>query len=268
LPARKQLIRIGAVLCAAALSAWAVDWGALKPEGYVNDFAHVIDANSRAELDRYCRALETSTGVQMALVTLPSLEGEPVEDVANTIFRKWGIGKKGKDEGLLLLLSINDRRSRLEVGYGLEPIVTDGDAGAVLRAMRPYLRQGRYGDALVQAADTLGSKIAQAKGVAIRTPQPRHPRHSSGEGFIPLGIVIGGFLLLALLSSLGGGGRRRGGGGGGFLTGLLLGNLMGRGWGGGYRGGGGGFGGFDSGDGGFGGFGGGDSGGGGASSSW
>jgi uncharacterized protein len=78
----------------------------------------------------------------MALVTIATLEGEPIEDVANTIFRAWGVGQKGKNEGILLLLSIGDRRSRLEVGYGLEPILPDGLAGSILREMRPALRQG------------------------------------------------------------------------------------------------------------------------------
>ena len=85
--------------------------------------------------------MQRATGVQMALVTIPSLEGEPIEDVANTIARAWGVGQKGKNEGILLLLAIQDRRSRLEIGYGLEPILPDGLAGSVLREMRPALRQ-------------------------------------------------------------------------------------------------------------------------------
>src|SRR4051794_36221220 len=89
-----------------ALTAAAVDWGALKPQGYVSDFAHVIDGTSRAQLESYCATVERSTGAEMALVTLPSLQGEPVEDVANTIFRAWGVGKKGKNEGVLLLLGV------------------------------------------------------------------------------------------------------------------------------------------------------------------
>ena len=93
-----------------------VDWAALKPQGYVSDFANVIDAQSKTELEAYCTRVEQQTGAQMALVTVESLSGEPVEDVANTIFRAWGVGKKGKDEGIMLLLSeIGDRRDRLEV---------------------------------------------------------------------------------------------------------------------------------------------------------
>ena len=130
------------LLCFAAL-AFGVDWKALKPEGYVSDFGRVIDAQSKAALEQYCGRVEQATGAQMALVTIPTLEGEPIEDVANTIFRAWGVGQKGKNEGILLLLVINDRRSRLEVGYGLEPILPDGFDGSILREMRPaFARPG------------------------------------------------------------------------------------------------------------------------------
>src|SRR5207253_10704518 len=115
--------------CALALSlapAFAVDWKALKPQGYVSDFGGVIDAQSKAELENYCGRVEQQTGAQIALVTIQSLSGEPIDDVANTIYRAWGVGKKGKDEGSLLLLAISDDRSRLEVGYGLQPLVPDG----------------------------------------------------------------------------------------------------------------------------------------------
>ncbi len=252
------------VLCAQA--AFAVDLTALQPQGYVSDFAGVVDPASRQQLEEYCANLQSATGTQLALVTVPSLNGEPIEDSANALFRKWGVGQKGKDNGALLLLSIGDRRTRLEVGYGLEPIITDGDAGDMLRAMQPYLRAGQYGGALVMAANTIGSRIAQAKGVALQAPVPqRLPMHVRSIPF-PL-IILGAFFLFAILSGISRGGR--GGGFGSFLLGMFLGNLMGgsRGY---YSGGGGGFGGFDSGGGGggFGGFGGGDSGGGGASGSW
>jgi uncharacterized protein len=261
-------LRVSVLLGLLVSAGWAVDWKALKPQGYVSDFANVIDPASKSQLEAYCAAVERSTGAQIALVTLNTLEGEPIEDVANTIYRAWGVGKKGKDEGALLLLVIGDRRNRLEVGYGLEPIVPDGFAGSVLREMRPALREQRYGEALMAAAETIGSTVAKAKNVAITTQLRRHVRNTPTDS-IPWPVVIGGiFLILFLLRAGGprgysGGG---GGGGGGFLPGLILGDAMSRGsWGG--RGSGG-FGGPDSGDGGFGGFGGGDSGGGGASSDW
>jgi uncharacterized protein len=242
-----------------------VDWKTLQPQGYVSDFASVIPDSSRAPLESYCASVEQATGAQVALVTVASLEGEPIEDVANTIFRAWGVGQKGKNEGILLLLSIQDRRSRLEVGYGLEPILPDGFDGSILRQMRPALRQGDYGDAMLAAAETIGGTIAQAKHVTIAVAAP--PRHyqPSASDSVPWSMIFCALLLLFWLArafaSRGGGGRP---GGGGFLSGLLLGSLIG----GSSSGSGGGFGGSDSSDGGFGGFGGGDSGGGGASSDW
>jgi uncharacterized protein len=264
----KKVRLICALLCACA-AVYAVDFTALKPQGYVSDFAGVVDAGSRQQLEQYCATLEKSSGVQLAMVTVPNLAGEPVDQVANDLFRRWGIGQKGKDDGILLLLSIQDRRSRLEVGYGLEPDITDGMAGDVLRAMRPYLRAGRYGDALLQAANDIGTRVAKARNVSLETPPPQPRQRRPREGGIPVGVVIGGVILFLVLSSLMGGRRRRqygSSGMGGFLPGLILGNMMGNSWD--RHRGGGGFGGFDSSDGGFGGFGGGDSGGGGASSDW
>ncbi len=257
-------LRLGLLLGSFACAGRAVDWKALQPQGYVSDFAGVIDPASKAQLEAYGGIVEQSTGAQMALVTVASLEGEPIEDVANTIFRAWGVGQKGKNEGILMLLSIGDRRSRLEVGYGLEPILPDGLAGSILREMRTALRQGDYGDAMMAAAETIGSAIAKAKNVELRARLPRRVRPGVSDSF-PFPVLIGGLFLLLFLMRMGGQGRRGGGGGLGVLPWLILGNIMGGSMGGGR--GGGGFGGFDSG-GGFGGFGGGDSGGGGASSNW
>jgi uncharacterized protein len=259
-----KLLRLCAGLALAAAVSGA-DWKSLRPQGYLSDFSGVVDPASRAELERYCAAVERAAGAQLAFVTLPSLEGEPIEDVADTLFRAWGVGPKGTDEGVMLLLVTGERRSRLEVGYGLEPYIPDGFAGSILREMRPALREQRYGEALLAAAHTLGNRIAQAKGVAIDAAPPR-PRPRQEDGAIPWPLLLGGgLLLLFLLMQAGGRKARYGGGGGGFLPGVIIGDMLGRsGWGG--RGGGG-FGGFDSGDG-FGGFGGGDSGGGGASSDW
>jgi uncharacterized protein len=250
----------------------AVEWKSYKPQGYVSDFARVIDPATKTQLESYCTTVEQATGAQIALVTIPSLEGEPIEDVANTLFRAWGVGLKGKNEGILLLLAINDRRNRLEVGYGLEPILPDGFSGSILRQMRPALRQSAYGEALMAAAETIGNTIAQSKNVTLTAALPRTIRTDPGDNSIPPGMLIAGFVCLLFLFRLiasalrnNRGGPGGGSGGGGFLTGMLLGNLLSGGFGGNGSGG---FGGSDSGGGGFGGFGGGDSGGGGASSDW
>jgi uncharacterized protein len=246
----------------------AADFAALQPQGYVNDFAEVVDQPTRDQLNAYCARLEQVTGAQIALVTLKSTEGEPVEDVANLLYRKWGIGQKKTNEGALVLFVIEDHRTRIEVGYGLEPIMTDGYVGGLLRSIRPSLRSGNYGQALADTATQIGEKIAAAKGVSISTPAPLHRRRPQAEG-LPIGpLVLAGIVFLLFLISRGRSGSAYGGGVSGFLTGMLIGNILGGG-GGRYRGGGGG-GGFDGPDSGdsFGGFGGGDSGGGGASSDW
>lgn len=251
-----------AVLLAPAL--FAQDLKSIQPQGYVSDFAAVVDPGSRAQLEDYCARVEQATGVQLALVTVKTLNDEPIEDAANALFRRWGIGQKGKDEGLLLLLAVQDHKDRIEVGYGLEPTLPDGFVGSILRTIKPYLQQNNYSQGLLAAAQEMGTRIAQAKGVSLDFSLQRRPvrmAHPRSTG-IPWSLVIIGLVVLFSLFGRGG----RGGGGGSFITGMILGNLLGGrsgGWGGG-----GGFGGGGGGGGGFGGFGGGDSGGGGASGSW
>lgn len=255
----------------AAATAFALDPASLKPQGYVNDFANVLGAQDKASIAAYCQRVEAATGAQIAVVTVQTLDNAPIEEFTNKLYRQWGVGKKGSNEGLMLLLAVQDRQNRIEVGYGLEPVITDGVTGATLRAMRPLLRTGQYGPAILGAIEALGQKVGEAHGAAIPTdgletpPHARRTRSSESGGGFPFGAIIILIIVIALLAR---GGR---GGGGGFLTGMILGNLLGGGRSG-YRGGGfggGGFGGFDGGGGGgFGGFGGGDSGGGGASSNW
>jgi len=262
IPLLKRLI---IALLAAALCAPGIDISQLKPQGFVSDFAGVIDARSKGELERYATLVKERTGAEMAFVTVGTLDGDPIEDTANKLFQQWGIGVKGKDEGILLLLSIQDRRSRLEIGYGLEPILPDGLSGSVLRDMRPALREQQYGDAFIAAAANIGARIAQAKGVQLDgAPQARVRRDREG-GIPPILIVVGIIVFIIFLSAAGN--NRSGGGGGlGSLAPFILAGMLNS----GRRGGGGGFGGGfgGGGGGGFGGFGGGSSGGGGASSNW
>ena len=264
-----RLWRLPVAYLACVSSSPALDLSSLKPQGYVSDFAGVVDTASREALERYAKQLEATTGVQLAFVTLRSLEGEPIEDVANELFRRWGVGRKETNEGLLLLLAIEDRKSRLEVGYGLEPHLPDGFAGSLLRQMRPALRAGDYGAAMFEAAEAIGSRVAAAKGVSIQ-PATGAPRRQAPEEAPPWAVLIGLVALMVWLTVVGGRSHYRRRGvvrGTDLVSAILLTHLSGRGMGG-YRGrSSGGFGGFDSFDR-FGGFGGGDSGGGGASSSW
>lgn len=248
-------------LCLVA-STWALDISTLKPQGYVSDFSGVVNPTHRAELERYCRQVEAATTAELAIVTMPTLDGEPIEDIANKLYRQWGIGKKGQNEGLLVLLVTNDRRMRMEVGYGLEGIFPDGFSGSLLRSMRPQLRDRQYGPALIEAAHQIGTRIANDKKVAIDATMPsRRPVNDRRESLVhllPVAIPVLIFAVIFFMSR-----NNRGGRGGGGMPFFFP---MGGGWGGGGSSGGG-FGGYDSNDS-FGGFGGGDSGGGGASSDW
>jgi uncharacterized protein len=253
-----------------------------KATGYLNDFAHVVDASSAGQIEQFCTSVEQQLGVQFALVTIDSTDGRDIRDYALDLFRKWGVGSKKDNQGLMLLLAVRDHKSDIETGRGIEPYIVDGFAGSTLRAMRPDLRSNQYGPALLAAARTMAAQIAGGKNIAFNAGAPppvpetgRDAGSRNSHGGIPFVlIVIGFFFLVWLMSRSGrGGGGYRGGGGGGFLTGMILGNLLGGrgGFGGGGGWGGGGFGDGGSGGGGgggFGGFGGGDAGGGGASSDW
>lgn len=278
----RSLASAAVLLLALGRASMALDASQFKARGYVNDFADVLDPSSEAQLTKYCAQVEQATGAQIAVVTIASLQGTPIEDFTNDLFRQWGVGKKGKDEGLMLLLAIRDRKSRIEVGYGLEPILPDGFVGSVLREMGPSLKTQQYASALTAGTAEIGDQIASAKGVALDRTLPRRapPSAEQDNGGWPWPLIIFGVVILFAILGRGRRGRRGGGGGGGLLSWILLSNILSNsryrgqgGWGGGGfggydGGGGGGFGGGDSGGGGFGGFGGGDSGGGGASGSW
>jgi uncharacterized protein len=269
----QRLPRLAASLLLLLAPAFAAtDWKSLKPQGYVSDFAGVVDPQSKAELEDYAARVEQGTGAQLAFVTLKSLEGQPIEDVTIDIFKAFGVGQKKKDNGAIVLLSTVDRKSRLEVGPGLGGTIPDGMAGTLLDEMAPALRQQQYGPALVSAAVLLGSAIAKDQNVQIPPPQSYRTVQPGPTGSIPWQLIVFGIFFIFVLMMIkrgGGGAGGSGGGGGGFWTGLLLAQLLGGGGGGGRGRDGGGFGGFDGGGGGgFGGFGGGSSGGGGASGGW
>ena len=253
-----RLFSIAALLAAGLL---ALDVKSLQPEGHVSDFARVLDPAFKVQIENYCRRVKEATNAEIAIVTVRTLDDEPISDVANALYRQWGIGGKATNEGVLFLISMDQRKTRLEVGYGLEAVIPDGFLGGMLREIRPAMREKRYGEALGQVAQILGSRIAQSKGVTI--PDTLSRRRRSTPESLPWPLIIFGIVIaLMVLSSLGGGGR--GGMDMPFPTPFIP---FPRGGGGS---GGGGFGGYDSGDsgGGFGGFGGGDSGGGGASGDW
>jgi uncharacterized protein len=247
-------LRLSVIALLSTLAVRAVDWKALKQQGCASDFAGVIDPSSRRQVEDYCRTLEHATGAQIAFVTIPSLEREPIEDVAHTIFEGWQIGKRS-GQGALLLFAIADHRSRLELGEALRSTLPGGLDQQILLEMRPAIRGGQYGEATLAAASTLGGAIARAKHVSLKGPLERHMRRTFWDS-VPWAVLPGALVLLAWLLFSGGtrgysGAGRAPAGTAGFLPGLA--SVISRAsWG--SRGSGG-FGGFDSGDT-FGGFGG------------
>lgn len=239
-----------------------------KPTDYVNDFAHVLSADTVAKLDRICSELDHSqANAQVAVVTVRNLDGEDAAQWAGELEDKWHMGKKGSDRGLLVLLAVDDHKYRIDPAYGLEGILNDARVGDIGRSMVPDLRAKDYDGAILGAVGQLARVIADDAHVTLSDELPNPPpvrqaqRHGSGLiGLLPfliLFLMFGGFGVFRILFWLGLfqsalGGRRYYGGQGPF---------MGGGWGGGGGGG-------DSGGGGFGGFGGGDFGGGGAGGSW
>jgi uncharacterized protein len=122
-----------------------------KPDGFVNDFAGALTPETKTALDALVRDVEQQTSAEIAVATVPSLEGMTVEEYANRLFREWGIGKKGQDNGVLVLVATGERKMRIEVGYGLEPILPDGLAGEIIRTdFLPQFRSDNYDGGILQ----------------------------------------------------------------------------------------------------------------------
>jgi uncharacterized protein len=231
----------------------------------VNDFANVIDAASEAEIERRILELKRASGDVVIVATIETFE--PYADIREYAVKMFenrgrGIGEKGKDNGLLVLLAVRDRRVWVEVGYDLEQFITDGFAGEISRtAMTPYFARGEYGPGLQAGITQIIGRIAQGRGVPLNNVPMPAPGSGSGIRLSPW-MIIAIIILLMLMN--GSGGRRsrmrgRSHWGGGSWSGWNSGVGP---FGGGGRIGGGGFGG------GFGGFGGGRSGGGGGGAGW
>lgn len=221
--------------------------------GPVNDLARVMTADERTALESYLVATSEQTGVQVAILTVESLEGEPIESYSLRVAEAWKLGQADKDNGALIVVAMEDRAIRIEVGYGLEESLTDAKCGLIIRSViAPAFRRGEYGEGIAEAArNVVGIATENAEIVSVNVRNPESDGSESG-GF-GVGAVI--FVIFVILMSLGG--RRRGRRGpDGLFWGLLLGSLLSSGrrdhWsggsgsgfgGGGFSGGGGGFGG-------------------------
>jgi uncharacterized protein len=252
--------------------------------GHVNDFANVIDPTTEKKMGDILLNFEKLTGTQIAVVTMTTLGGQPLEDYSTDLYRTWGIGQKtgeNRDKGALLLVVIQDRRTRLEVGYGLEGDLPDGLAGQIIANMRPDLQAGNHSAAMMKGMRTIVDTLAAKWNVSVAGIEDRQFAYQAEE--VPelsgkaLAILAGLFILFMILMMVAArAARRRMGSAAGQAAGEaiwwvapLIFNRGGGNFGGGSSGGGWHSGGGDSGGGSdWGGFGGGESGGGGASDSW
>jgi uncharacterized protein len=228
-----------------------------KPLNHVVDLAGIIDANLEDGLNRYLLELEQKTTAQMVVLTVRDLEGEDIFDASLHIANdKWKLGQKGKDNGILLMISLNDKKYWTQVGYGLEGVLPDSLTGSIGRQyLVPYFKKGDYSTGITAAAIAMINEIAADAGVEIMG-MPKLRSHSGGPqrrkltlpqkifsviffiGLIYLFIKHPRLFMLFLMMSMMGGGRRSGWSGGGGFGGGSFGGGGGGGFGGGGAGGG------------------------------
>jgi uncharacterized protein len=259
--ARHPLLALAAAFFAVVLSFVAAPASAAPTfpplTGRVVDDAHVLSAGTVADLTAKLADLETKTGRQLVVVTVPSLQGDEIEDYGYQLGRAWGIGQKGKDNGVLLIVAPTEHKVRIEVGYGLEPILTDALSSVILQTqVLPKFRTGDVEGGVVAGTDAIIAQLSADPATASANVQ--HATQAAKPSGIPFGLIWTAIILLFVFSLIF---RSHRGGGMGWLLpmAILSSGSRGGGWGGGDGGGfsGGGFSG-----------GGGSFGGGGASGSW
>lgn len=246
---------------------------ALKPQGYVDDFANVLSASARAQITQLCTEVDQKAQAQIAVVTVRTLNGQSAFDYSLNLAMRWGVGPKQKDRGVLILVATEDHKYYTQVGYGLEGILPDGKVGGFGREAVPYFRQNNYDAGLLLMTKRVADVIAADRKIALSeepavSPPVNAPSERSGseapatstELIIVLILLFVIFRILRAFAFAGSSGRYYRRRSGGWWIGPMLGGFGGGFGGGGWSGGGGG--------GGFGGFGGGSFGGGGAGGSW
>lgn len=172
----------------------------LRPSADVSDYAGILTPEQKALLEARCKALRQKTGAQLAVVTVKSLEGGQIDDFANKLFARWGVGEKGKNNGILMLVALQDRKARVEVGYGLEPILPDALAGRVLdQQLFPAFKQQRYFDGLNGGVNRICEIVERGEPA---TAEERQAAGHSGfwemlllAGFLSLFVAIGAFVV-------------------------------------------------------------------------
>lgn len=201
---------------------------------YVQDYAGVISTEAKQKILSIGQDLDNKTTAQVAVVTINSLEGQPIEDYSLAVLRQWGIGSKEKNNGVLIVVAVKDRQSRIEVGYGLEGVLPDGLTGRIQdKYMLPYFKQGNYSQGILQGYAATASTIAKSAGAELQGVRYQGGSKSTAASrnltfsdilvaLVVIGILIidniflGGFFTnLLMLLIFRGGGRGGGGFGGG-----------------------------------------------------
>ncbi|MDB5984290.1 MAG: rane protein [Pseudomonas sp.] len=208
--------------------------------GRVVDTAQLIDAQTRAQLTQMLDAHEQTTGEQLVVVTLPNLQGTSIEDYGYQLGRAWGIGQKDKNNGALLIVARDDRKVRIEVGYGLEERLTDAQSSVIInQIIAPAFKAGNFSGGISQGTQAMLQVLG---GDPLAEPEPAadNAGDSDSGDIIQTVLFFVLFLIIVFLSTRWGGGGRSGGG---FIGGGGFGASGSGGGGGGFSGGGGSFGG-------------------------
>lgn len=168
-----------------------------NPTGFVNDFAGILSPTTVSELNQKLSAFSESTGNEISVVTITKLEDETIETYAEKLFQEWGIGKEKEDNGLLLLVSLEDREMRIDVGYGLEPVITDIDSGRIIREIiTPAFQAGDFDKGITEGVNAITGLIG---GESL--PEESSPNWGGWSQFFPFIIFIISFLVAILARS-------------------------------------------------------------------
>lgn len=185
-----KLLRYCGLLLLLGLSGLATALEVPPLAGRVTDLAELLDAQTRNRIDARLQALEQATGAQVAVLTLPSLGGESLETFSVRVARAWKLGREGADDGVLLLVARDDRDVRIEVGYGLEAVLTDAASHLVIqRMMLPEFRQGHYDRGIEQAVEAIDGQL---RGQTDALPAAHAGKAATGGA----GLLVGFFALL------------------------------------------------------------------------
>ncbi len=162
-----------------------------SPEGHINDFANIITESTELDIENTLKSYEANSSHEIAVVTLESLDQDVIENVAVAIFEQWGIGKKNQDNGVLLLIAPNERELRIEVGYGLEPVLTDSRAGTIIRTqITPEFKNNDYDAGITKGVSAILTVLEKDPTAFDATTSTDTFNSDKLDGLIFLGIML------------------------------------------------------------------------------